>query len=96
MLLCGTEGAAMGFNHKRKRVKIVLEKQKKRNRFITLAVCLMMLVTLVAPVDTAIIHAAVPELQNPRTGADGNVTWPSSWQTKILMAGFHIMKPTAM
>ena len=48
----------MGFNQKRKRVKIMLEKQRKRNCFISLAVCLLMLGALVMPMNVQEVSAA--------------------------------------
>ena len=51
-----------------------MEQQKKRNRLISLAVCLLMLATLMAPLNVQVASAA-STLQDPRIEADGTITW---------------------
>ena len=56
-----------------------MEQQKKRNRLISLAVCLLMLGTLMVPLNVQEVSAATTDLQNPRTASDGTVTWDCVW-----------------
>ena len=56
-----------------------MEQQKKRNRLISLAVCLLMLATLMVPLNVQVADAATTNLQNPRTASDGTVTWDCVW-----------------
>ena len=52
-----------------------MEQQKKRNRLIALTVCLLMLATLMFPMNVQKVDAATTNLQNPRIAADGTVAW---------------------
>ena len=56
-----------------------MDQQKKKNRLIVLAVCLLMLATLVMPMNVEKASAATADLQNPRTALDGTVTWDCVW-----------------
>ena len=56
-----------------------MEQPKKRNRLISLAVCLLMLGTLIVPFNVQKADAATADLQNPRTASDGTVTWDCVW-----------------
>ena len=50
-----------------------MKRQKKWNRLVSLAVCLMMTVTLVVPMNASAADATT--LQNPKISSDGVVTW---------------------
>ena len=52
-----------------------MEQQRKRNRLIALVVCLLMLGTLIVPMNVQKADAATTNLENPRIAADGTVTW---------------------
>lgn len=51
-----------------------MERQKKGKRLISLTVCLLMVATLMIPMNVSKVSAATT-LQNPRTASDGVVTW---------------------
>ena len=56
-----------------------MEQQKKRNRLISLAVCLLMLATLMVPLNVQVASAVsdAATLSNPQWAADGSgtITW---------------------